>query len=26
VDTNRSAGGQFLDSVSVDELFVRVVP
>jgi hypothetical protein len=26
VDTNRAAGGQFLDTVSVDELFVRVVP
>lgn len=26
VDTNRAAGGQFLDTVSVDELYVRTIP
>jgi hypothetical protein len=26
VDTNRAAGGQFLDTVSIDELWVRIVP
>ena len=26
VDTNHAAGGQFLDTVSIDELFVRTVP
>jgi hypothetical protein len=26
VDTNRNAGGQFLDTVSIDEIWIRIVP
>jgi hypothetical protein len=26
VDTNRSPGGQFLDTVSIDQLFIRIIP
>ena len=26
VDTNRAPGGQFLDTVSIDELWIRTVP
>jgi hypothetical protein len=26
VDTNHNAGGQFLDTVSIDEIWIRIVP